>query len=410
VAQAGFEGPPLSPGALFEPARSSRRLVPVLGEPTEPAGTSTAGEPLPAEEAPHDLWQGLRGSAPTPAVEAPAVAGPAADAPPPAIEGEAPSGETHDAVPGEGELVVEEPLEIEQEELPWARIRPRTAEMAAVLEQAELLTRRGVDLASRGATFTARGHFVQALRTISQALDAQQETDHYSRALAQGLTALKEAQDFVPRAGQGEVLVDVAAVAAGHRTELLRTGPPVKSALAAVQRYYTYAQEQLASAAGCETAGSHALYQLGKLTAATAAGAETALVLRGQAMVLHQAALLSDERNFRAAHELGVLLAQSGRWEQARQCLTMAAAIGQQPASWHNLAIVHERLGDAAAAAQARARLKGRAGTRLSAAPQVHWVDPGTLARIQSATDGLTQPRAAATARATRDGAAGRQQ
>src|SRR5262249_884659 len=81
--------------------------------------------------------------------------------------------------------------------LPRARRRPRNSEMNAVLANADDFTRNGFDLAKRGALYSARARFVQALQLIAQAQDAEQETRLYTKALAAGLTAMKESRDFV---------------------------------------------------------------------------------------------------------------------------------------------------------------------------------------------------------------------
>ena len=117
--------------------------------------------------------------------------------------------------------------------------------------------------------------------------------------------------------------------------------------LIALQRYYTYAQEQLAAAAGPEPAGSMALYGLGRLAAASAKLGDTdEIESTARAMVFYQAALLADDRNFRAGNELGVLLAKSGKLERAKEIFLRSLAISPQPATWHNLAKIHERLRD----------------------------------------------------------------
>ena len=79
-------------------------------------------------------------------------------------------------------------------------------------------------------------------------------------------------------------------------------------------------------------------------------------------MVYYQAALLADDRNFRAGNELGVLLAKCGKLERAKQMFLRSLAISPQPATWHNLAKIHERLGETKLAAAARAHVGGASG------------------------------------------------
>ena len=186
--------------------------------------------------------------------------------------------------------------------------------------------------------------------------------------------------------------VDVAFLVQSHRTPILK-GNRVGglTPMAAQGRYYTYAQEQLAAAAGREPVGSIALYGLGKVTAHMAsAGKSKRLEGGGQAMTYFQAALLCDPNNFRAAHELGVALAQNGRLDQARDLFLRVIAIAPNAASWQNLSVVHERLGQQQLAIAARAEAQQLTGPSATAGkPAVRWVDARAFSQTTSPTDGL---------------------
>ena len=108
---------------------------------------------------------------------------------------------------------------------------------------------------------------------MAQGLDAESGTPAHSRALAAGLTALKEAQDFLPKGGKLEADLDLPTIVASHRTPVLK-GAPAGSLLplVALKAYFTFAQAQLSQAAGHEVAGSMALYALGKLHAVGTGG------------------------------------------------------------------------------------------------------------------------------------------
>ena len=69
---------------------------------------------------------------------------------------------------------------------------PRSRHLELAAREADLHTRRGFELAGRGAYFSTRAEFIMALRLMAQALDAEYQTTIHSRALAAGLTALKE--------------------------------------------------------------------------------------------------------------------------------------------------------------------------------------------------------------------------
>ena len=185
---------------------------------------------------------------------------------------------------------------------------------------------------------------------------------------------------------------DLPAIIAGHRTPVLqgtrdeRLTPPL-----AMQSYLTFAQEQLAIAAGREVAGSMALCCLGKLHAALAQQQADLLRAPGpKAVTFYQAALLVDPRNHLASHELGVLLAQAGRYEAARDVLEHAVTILPQWESWHSLAKVYRLLGQGHQARWAEARAvaaqqAARGGQNAVASPpaaQVRWVAPNVLAKV----------------------------
>ena len=269
-------------------------------------------------------------------------------------------------------------------------LAPRSAEIEAVAKQAERQVRRGYDLAARGAIFYARSQFIQALRTIAQALDAQDGTHRHSEALGAGLAALEEAEDFVPRGSNVEADLDVGLLVRGHRTPVMKEASPLElTALSAQQKYYTFAQEQLAIAAGHEEAGSMALFGLGK--AYGTLGAQRSLqtvAAEPKAMVFHQAALAVDAGNYLAANELAVYEARYGRFESARALLEHCASLAPQAAVWKNLARVHRSLGETqlAAAAEARAADAERRETALAAKPNANAAAPGDIQWVDATT------------------------
>ena len=103
-------------------------------------------------------------------------------------------------------------------------------------------------------------------------------------------------------------------------------------------------------------------------------------------MAFHQAALLVDPQNSMAANELGVLLVRFGQLREARQVLRHCIATAPRPEVWHNLAVVHERLGEQELAVLAHnewQRVKQHQAIGSAAAPQplVRWVDPAAFAQ-----------------------------
>jgi tetratricopeptide (TPR) repeat protein len=290
-----------------------------------------------------------------------------------------------------------EPLE--RSELPWARQRNSPA-MRAVLGKVDEFVRRGFELGERGALFSARAEFIGALRLLSEALDADMQSELHSRALSAGLTALRESESFIVRRGSDKGDLDVSFLVKSHSTPVLKDDSLGKmTPLAALQRYYTYAQEQLAAAAGREMSGSMALYGLGRITTVSrASGKATQMETVARAMVWQQAALLADPLNFRAANELGVLVAETGDLQRAKQLLLQSLASSNQPTTWKNLAAVHQDLGERELATQASSQATALAAKQLPGTirPAVRWVDPATFANTAPPHDSQARASVAA--------------
>jgi tetratricopeptide (TPR) repeat protein len=254
---------------------------------------------------------------------------------------------------------------------------------SAALRQADECSRRGVASAAKGATFTARTEFLEALRLTAGANDARSRTTQATAALSAGLTALTEAEDFVGRTAQLTTPIDVAALARTHRTAPF-VGPLTSATPAGTARqlYLRFACEQLAIAAGGNSTGSVALHGLGKIHAAGAAAIDT----RGKAQTYYEAALRAAPDNFLAANDLAVLLGEDGQLERARDVLHAGLRRAPQPAMWFNLAAVHDRLGQSQLAEQARregrALEQGAANSGGNVLPihNVAWLDARNFA------------------------------
>lgn len=264
---------------------------------------------------------------------------------------------------------------------PAGAARERHPEMDAVAAHAMQHVRKGWSLASRGAAYSARAEFIKALRLLAEALDVHEGGRTHSTALAAGLKALKEAEDFAPR---GTATVDVAPIVHSHSTPVLRGEcvndlPP----LAAMTRYHTYAQEQLGNVAPGEPVASWALFGLGKLYVGFAQESPPVAAAEAKAMVFHQAALATCPGHALAANELAVLWARMGRLDTACGLLQAAAARSESPQIWQNLAVVHARLGQHELARQAAERasdLARRSGVRRAAPAAIAWVSPEVFA------------------------------
>ncbi len=277
----------------------------------------------------------------------------------------------------------------------------RSEQMEQVARQADRHTRRGFELAGRNAFFAARAQFILALRLLAQGLDADHRTGRYSRALAEGLDALQEADDFIPRGGRIEADLDLPVIIRSHRTAALKQEPAdTLTPMLAMKAYFTYAQERFSVAVAHEVAGSMALHGLGKLHAAIARDPAIHLTApEPKAIAFFQAALLVYPHNLMAANDLGVLLAQSGEWDGARRVLEHAVATNPQSVSWRNLEKVYEQLGNAPMARRARqmaqAATRGTADQpgRTRSAGQVQWMAPHAFAGTHVDTRAVPTPR-----------------
>ena len=246
---------------------------------------------------------------------------------------------------------------------------------------------RGYNLAQHGAFFAARTEFIQALRRVAQAKDAESNSDEHARALAAGLRALDEADDFVPKGVQLEAELDVGKMASSHRTSVLRDYPEEVLPQEAVVLYHDYAEQELSIAASGEQAGSMALYGLGKVYARLAERRDDDVQYTRAAMTMYSAALGACPDNHMAANELGVLLCRTGHAAEAVERFTRAIDLAPNAIAYHNLAVAQQKLGmpgQAAANEQESQRMAAidRSTGAISRRAGVQWVSPTEMARV----------------------------
>jgi Flp pilus assembly protein TadD len=265
--------------------------------------------------------------------------------------------------------------------------------MAAICDRAEETARRGFNLAERGALYSGRSQFIDALQILTEALDAQRNTLAYSRALSAGLRAMQEVNDFVPRSGQSPADLNFHLIVESHRTPVLKERSlDGITALEAQRIYLTYAQEQLAAAGADQPVASLALHGLGKIcTVPAEMHGPSEQIAEAKAVVYHQAALIVEPKNFMAANELGVLLAHFGRLPEARSALEHAVATSGNPTEWQNLAAVCDRMGEPVKATQARqqailavARLQNSGYATAGLKYPIQWLDPASFSSTNS--------------------------
>jgi tetratricopeptide (TPR) repeat protein len=260
--------------------------------------------------------------------------------------------------------------------------------MAAVAREADAHNRRGYELANRGALFSARAEFLQSLRLLAEGLDAETHCNEYARSLAAGLRALDEADDFSQRSTRLDREVSLAALIRAHSTTVLKDQPLDTMTLPeAIAQYHEFAAEHLAASVGGETAGSLALHALGKAQAEfTRLKTSSVVDPQLKLLVFERAALLVDPNNYLASNDLGVALADRGELVEARNLLARAARLCPQPQIWHNLSVIHARLGEAALAESADAMAMQASGganpANLAALQSVRWVDQAAFHQL----------------------------
>ena len=239
----------------------------------------------------------------------------------------------------------------------------------------------GKSLARRGAVYGARKEFYSALRLIAQAVDHQTQTDDYSTGLQQALLALKEADDFYEAQQRATETVSVLSIAKHHKSKVL-TQQQMESMkpIQAMQAYYNSIQKKFAVAGGKSVIAGEAMFCLGKLYLIQGKDLTDGDPLdNAKAIVHHRAALDCNHENYKSANELAVLLAQTGRMQQAKNLLIHGLKVRRVPQAWENLAHIHQQLGENDLAQKAIIEYQ----LMMDAPPTTHqitWVEPEAFA------------------------------
>ncbi len=240
----------------------------------------------------------------------------------------------------------------------------------------------GKSLARRGAMHGAKKEFENALRLIAQAIDYKLNTSEYSDRLFTAMIALDEADDYYFAQGENKGRVDVAAVASRHQTKIVNEQQLERmTAVDVMQAYYDYVQQQFVVCGGHTVVAGEALFCLGKLYVMQSKSlADGSLLDNAKAIVHHRAALASNNRNYKSANELAVLLAKTGRFEQSKKLLVHSLKVKQVARAWENLSYVHQQLGETQLSQLALSEYQ----RVLSAPPaqnRIQWVSPEQFAR-----------------------------
>lgn len=263
---------------------------------------------------------------------------------------------------------------------------PYTTTVAELSQQLLPSVREAYGLAQHGALYAAQAEFIQVLRRIAQAKDAEQGTDEHSRALAAGLRALDEAEDFAPKGVALEAELNVAVLVSSHRTPVLAGHGADVLPHDAIARYHQYAELELGRAVAGEPAGSMTLHGLGKVYNRLALETDGDPRFERKAMTMFLAALVARPDNHLAANEVGVLLAKGGHAAQAAEVLKRAIDLTPTSTSYHNLAVVERQLGQHAYAAAndlyaQQLAARDRAIGAVSRNKGIAWVAPNEFSR-----------------------------
>lgn len=201
-------------------------------------------------------------------------------------------------------------------------------------------------LLRRGAVHSARQETLSGLRLLVRNLDLHHKQFLSEPMLQQGLTALREAEDF-ERYSITE-LASVQRTVRQHQTPVLqeRSLEDVSPAVAA-QHYRAYARDALATAADEHPWGADLIYALGKTyERESQLEPDRQLVLLQHANACFQAAHEVAPTRHRIANQLGYNMLQLGRNDQAIDVLERSIAQQPSASAWRNLAEAYRRRGD----------------------------------------------------------------
>jgi tetratricopeptide (TPR) repeat protein len=204
------------------------------------------------------------------------------------------------------------------------------------------------NLLRRGANYSARQEAENAVSLLVRHIDLVDNKFRSEPAWRSALQALRESEDFT-RAQYTTADKDMLRrLIDSHDTSVLKDSDLSEiSPLIAAQHYQQYATLELASAAQGHPWASELFYAIGR-TYQAEADIDTIRVdsLRANALTFYRAARTTLPTNAVACNQLGFLLLQLDRAEEAREALIAAVRTKQDEAYLANLAEASRRLGD----------------------------------------------------------------
>lgn len=203
-------------------------------------------------------------------------------------------------------------------------------------------------LLRRGAFCSAREEAESASLLLLRHIDLHDNLFRCEPAWQAANLALREAEDFlvVQRSSPDESALR--RLIAAHQTPVLKGRTLAEmSPLTAAQHYRLFAELELTEAAQGHPWASELLYTVGRTYQSEAdADPKSVDVLRMKAMAYYRAARTTMPTNAVACNQLGYLLLQMDRNEEARESLAVAVSLKSDVAFLGNLAEASRRLGD----------------------------------------------------------------
>lgn len=207
-------------------------------------------------------------------------------------------------------------------------------------------------LLKRNAFFSARSEAEAAVLHLVRLIDLSQNRYHSEPTWFTALRAMREADDFAlsPRLSADDSMLS--RIVASHETPVLKDAQMDNLApMTAAQHYRLFAEQCLVEASQHHPWASDVYYGLGRTFQAQAeSGDEHAVALRNQAAIFYRAAIQIAPSNALAANQLGYLMLQLDRPQDAKNALLQSINFSPSAASLQNLTEACRRLGDEATA------------------------------------------------------------
>lgn len=207
----------------------------------------------------------------------------------------------------------------------------------------------------RGAVFSARQTCWKGLEELCQVLDLHDPTGKRVDSLRRALVAMREEEDFYRFSDIQLAKPDTLSnLCFAHETPVIRNllsqhgeSHSNINPLIAAQHYRSYARDQLVQACDHHPWGADLLYALGKAFEKQAwEDRSRSALVHQHAELVYQAALETNPNQTLAATQLGYVLLQLDRPQEAKTVLVRSLQTKPSQAGLQNLAEAYRRLND----------------------------------------------------------------